>query len=802
MGGVRSPGEKPVHKQAGAIDASLLGNASFYGRGMERLGSLSDVLSLDDGGMPKHQSVMLFLPNERINEPVFIGGSDHGSGMNEYRKMLTEAGLKDRKGQEDLMRECAVDLVVRPRRGKADMCVRPTTIFRMEWPEIVGDTVGLLKSLGLGDDRIKILDFSRQMVGHAIRMGEMGRLYPLPRTLVEREHFIEESRVLLGRSEGNMLRHARVYEGLTGQRQMTASDFERFVEDMIADNPTRMQAVDSLRRIAEQANTVNKFDVLNLEFFMSDPEKFNNPDIRAVVEAMGRKGADEKLDDGDTRALRELARKFTDSVEERFRRYDPEDDEARENLLQKLLGGFGEGIEIPGLKVGYLGRGQWLAGPRITDSHMGFPKDMPLTVRNLCTALQQQFRDIEYIGPYQSIGSGSLREMRIDPKREVYMMVIKRRSSPFPLIFHFRRISGVDDKGMDDIMDTVTAARELRIAIPEHQFITVDSEGGEKRFLMREFDHQANPAEKLRIDSYADPQQVIDREFLLGTQAGLNAVVGRVSHFADGGEAFRFTPSGRSNSVVLLEPDGLFEDVKTPLLGSLGLYASHLARSMMKAHVMGADNEKVGAVRDTFVTQFMSVVSMMRNAYELDPRHYDERFPKDKAVSGKMHGAFKRLVRTDVTDLGKRLGQTASELYERMTALLSGLPEGRDRNEVAMALDQLILVHPEDVKETLRVLSSDDGFIKLDARNRDDRVNIMRLSRSASESGLKLSELNAYIQELKKAHGAYAFAVFEDEVRTRFRGLNLRDKDAKLIDCVFRDQQLLSELKGKGYITD
>jgi hypothetical protein len=792
------------HRQGDKVpDARLMGNASFYGPKGERLDNLGALMNLDKEGMPNFQSVTLFLPNEHVKEPTIIGGPTHMQGVVVYSKMLEDAGVGGISERDKVMERCAVDLVVRPHRRQSNMCVRTTVAPRENWPEMVEYTIGLFSSLGLPEERIRILDFSQQIVDHELRTGQMGKLYKIPRTVVEREHFIDDSQVMMGSGMGEPLRHLRAYYGLTGQRQILHSDFEHFIDETIKQGGRRGNLVKALEHLVQLAGTENKFGVRHLEFFKADATKFTADTIKRTINAIGKRGHQGEIGTSDIEDLVNLQTEFKNSVPDEYRSYDPLNEGCREELLQKLLGGFAEGIEIPGLKVSYLGRGGWVNGPVMEDGRIkDFSEDTPSTLRNICHALTDRFADLEYMAPYQSVGSGSIREIQRDPNREVYLIVIKRKSSPFPMIYHLRRVSEIGLEQAQDLLDRITTARESRIDIPETQVVSIADTSGEKQFLLREFDHIAIPVEKLGLDRHKRKLEVIEREHLLGYQAGLNAFLGRVSHFADGGEVMRMFPTGWGYKISLLEPDGLFQDVKTPIADSLDIYACHLARNMLKCHVMGINDEGVEEVRTTFVNRFMKAVDMMRQAYELDPDHYRKRFSEDKPIHGELMAVFKRLRKTSITEVGGRLTQRTHEIYEKLNPVFKGLDSHKERREVAEAMDQLVLVHPDNIDDTINVISSDDSFPTLSARDRQDRLNMIRLDCSARECNLTLAILNGYVTALLMSQEEYAFAAFEDEAHKKFPGLNLRGMDAKLIFKVFYDADLLSEYKSKGYITD
>ncbi|MFH0863124.1 MAG: hypothetical protein V1875_08875 [Candidatus Altiarchaeota archaeon] len=789
--------------------------ASFWGPDMQRFDSLNDLLALDEQGNEVYRAIMLFLPNPYLDEAVMIGASGHHIGISKYRPMLQKRLLEQGFTQADLdaskdipiIGAGAVDLVVRPIGGRSAICIRNTDIPRENWPALVVQTMALLQSLGIPKEQVKVLDFSPETVRHTLLTGRMSRMYELPRTLVEQEEFIErESKQTLRRWKvGDILHHATVYNGLMGDRQMLSGDFSVFVEAAVRLKPQRKNMVSALEHMVDFATGTNKMGVKSIVFFMADHEKFQANDLKAAAEHLRKKDPEQTLDEEDAASLRGLAHKFMEAVPKAFREYDSENEKCREKLLKKLLGGFSLGIRIPGLQVEYLGRGQWLPAPVIGLDGLQFPKGVDRTVRAISNSLREKYPNAEYLAPYQSIGSGSFREATSEG-REVYLCVIGEKESSSPFIVHMRRIAQMDEAKMLNLMDTVTAIRLFGIKMPEYFYLTVPKgEGGtDKFFVSRRYLHDARPAEKYVLEEFKKPTEVMRREELLGEYGGSNAAIGRVTYFVDGGETFKTYEAGGAKEVVLTELDGAFQDLKTPIIDTLDLYVRHIASSMLKAHVMGADEAQVNGILGVFARSFSERLTDIRLNYQADEEHYDKNVPVGGDVSVKIKAAMERVadtMKTNPDQIQDRMIKDSLDVYGRLCALLDDLPQGPDKNEAAMALDQLLLTQPQQLRHSLDVLESDATFKALPAQEREDRIDILRLEYGAKKSSITLQQLHGYIGQLKGRHGPRTYAQFEDEVHDAFPGLNLRGKDARLIDKVFGDGSQLSDLQGKGYVS-
>jgi len=780
-------------------------NPAFYGADGERLGSREDIMALAEDGTPKYPSVMLFLPNRYIAEPTFIGGSGHQVGISRYSEMLQgRMGEAQIEADEHLqvIRDCGVDLLVRPHRGRANMCIRSTVLPRENWPDMVSESIDLIKSMGLSEERIKVLDFSPDTVSHALRTGQMGKLYKVPRTLVEREQFISESAVAIRRrNEDDLLRHAKAYNALTGQRQMLSEDFGEFVGNVIAENPIRGKVAEALRHMSDMATSTNNFGVTNLALFMADGKAFGPGNLSSLAGSLDKKGSNQPLDDEDKAALRTLSNDFSKAVPAEFRTYRPDNEACRETLLQTLLGGFGEGIEIPGFKVGYLGRGTWLDGPMIEGQRLVFPSGMREDLKEVCAQIYAHIPDAEYMAPYLSVGSSSVREATREG-REVYLMLMKRKTSPTPFILHIRRIPGIDEEGMLAMMDTITALKLFGIRMPEYTFIEIPDKGSKKDrdfYIVRQYYDDAQPVEKQVIAEFTSPSEVTHRESLLGAQGGRNLAVGR-SNWRNGGEVLRKSRAGRVSGVALIEPDGIFEQLGKPIEKCLGIYAVPVASSMMKVRVMGTTEKQAQIVKEAAIAEIAGSIDDLQTSYLLDPDHYDGAL-KDRPISQNILRATERLGRTDAKTIDARLREEIDTFYGQLMPLVNDLPTGQGKNEVAMALDQLTVVHPDRAGAALKTLADDPTYLSLRPKEREDRIDLLRLDITADKRNMTLKTLNDYIQGLKGQHRELAYAVFEDEVHGRFPGLNLRGKDARLIDTVFANPPLLEEMREKGYVT-
>lgn len=841
----------------------LKASALVFGPDGNKLNSVTDLLRLDNENQPMNPSIMLFLPNEYIKEPVFIGGSSHMAGNVLYGQMLERLGLRDITERANVMFPVAVDLVSRPAKNKPRICIRPSSARQKNWPDIIDETLRLLKMLGVKDSDIQILDTDPPVVAHAIKTGQMGRFYALPDTLLGRQHFIQrESRIGLGRGEGNLLKHAKAYYGLNGQRHVLASDFQRFIEEVIVANPERERVVKALDSICTLATSKNKLDVFDLSFYKAGAG-FTEKTVKDVANLIRDKPPGEKIDSGDINLLNGLHQSFTSVVPDGFRTYVASDEEGMEELFRTLASGYPEKIQIEGLKVEYLGRGRWLNGPQIKDGVVAFPHDtdVPFVVQCMCYALGEIYPDLEYIIPIKRSSSGSVREVNRDPNREVYMCVMKRKSSLAPTIMHFKRVSPKAEWEeaeaiVENTMRKVTAARQLGIDIREHQYLQVNDEestgqgngkpavieseppkdqgddskklrskkGGpyrRKYYIIREYDLEAKPAECLGLDSFKDLNTVVDREALLGRQAGLNAVVGRSEHFTDGGEALIMSPSGTAKGVVLIETDGLFNDLKSPILDSLDVYATHLALTLLKSEVGGMIHGDLDKITDTFVKSFTSAVDYIRTSYGMDEERFKGLFPQHPQIEKLTVKALKRIEDLDMGEVDKKLRERTRRIYWDLKKMVTDIPPTsdplavaavqetggefpkKDKEAVALSLDRLFVVHSDQIDESLRVLNSDKSFDTLTAGERVERIEILRLNHSARESGATLDELNRFIQELKAGHGLNAYAHFEDELpkKKEFQGLNLQARTAQMIDAVYANPALLAELKEKGYIT-
>jgi len=768
--------------------------ARFYGSRGEAVQGLNSIMSVGHDGLPSNPSVMLFHPNKYVDEPVLIGGPTHLSGVVSYRKMLAERGVGDDAKQ--VMAESAVDLIVRPHRGDTIMCIRRSMLSPGDWPERVGKTYQLLVRLGMTPQKLMILDFSEELVSYALREGRMDRLFRTPKTLAERLQFIHDSRQHLQWGFDTKVKPPLVFWGLDGQRQMLSSSFEDFTGDMIGLSPLRSEAASALEHISTLARTRNNLDVPHLSFFGADPAKFSDKDVDQAAACL-RGRADGSLDDQDAAALRALNEKFGSAVDEGKRTYCMDNESCREVLLNRLLGGFFQGISVPGLRSGYMGRIQWLQGPRVEAGIVGYPKTMDRTVADVCKELTRIFPNVEYMAPLRSLGSASIREAVEDRDRAVYFVVVKQKTDEHPFIVHLRRKSSEE---ADRTISAAEATSNFNINIPKfHKIMTSKGES----FVARSYYVGTMPAERVPLEDFADGGLVVDMEDRLGRTAVKEAVAGRTAHFADGDDVLGMAPSGRYILSLLLEPTGMFQDVRTPLHESLGVYTAHLARSMMFSHVMGASEDDVKQVKDSFVNGFVGTLENVRHDIQYNRAHFQKNLdtPGTKNLLEKADEACDRALGTDVSKVRERLGAKTDETYSRLKEILAGVESDGARRELAVSLGQLLTTHPREIDQAFQVISGDGSFGGLNPREKTERVELLRLDMAAKNLGYDLKDIHAYALGLSKTHGDLGFAHFEDEVSGKFPGINFRGKEAMLISKAYAEPQLLVELRGRKYIS-
>ena len=841
----------PAEKLAALLGSAHRQNALFYGSDGRLLkGGLREFMGLDEKGMPVNSSVMVYLPTNYKGHKlegriVFAGGQTHNVGVIKYNEThiypnITDEMIRDFRqthpGSEktddkavkeeiafEITCDSAADVVIRPHNGKPVFFIRKSVFGGSRWPEKMDALVKTMKQMGVGDNDIMIMDYSEGTVRHALKTGQMERLFKLPRRLAEREAFIRDSRIALSGDRENPLNSLIAYYGLNGQRQILQGDFENFLTKIAERAPRRRDVVKALEELARLARYRNDaFGINEIAFFGAEPAVFDVTRIEKVAQEIKKKNQNGRINGFDRIKLRILSRKFREAVPEEMREYHPENEKVREELLQKLMGGAVEGLNLPEIRARYLGPGYWTAAPRIVESpipagvapeldslfvRMVFPPHADPTLRALCTKLGHCFGDLEYIAPYKSLSSASFRE-KVDPDREVYLFVIKRKSQHAAMIYHMRRINVSTDEEMDDFVDRIYASRAFRVRMPEQEpFVVgpgeqeqdrhdVNALGQKKYFLGRVFYCNGIPVEAFRITDFKNLDDVLQREEMIGRQAALNAIIGR--NVFEGDEVFVLSAvPGRINGIRLSNPTGIFQSVDKKIVDDLNDYACHLARVMLKSSVMGNGEKGVELIRDTFIDQFQGAIANVRNNVDMSYDSYKGKFA-GKKVEALYKKALERLRDADTNEIGEELRKKSTAIYEMIRPFV---PESGGAH-VAVALDQLILTHPDMVGDAIAVIRNNDKtFSTLNAQERQDRINILRLDFAAKKVGIRISELHSYITTLRGPKmDEYALASFEEKVGKDFPQLNLKEADARVIEKVFGNETLLRELKAKGYL--
>lgn len=267
-------------KTIGATKPLRLLQPDAEGNEIELEGGIEAILELNEDGLPSNPSVMIFLPNKYIDDPVLMGGPNHAVCIMSYYNMLMKHGASDEdamnliiaspgEGESETGEKVGVDILIRPGMNGANVCFRKPSVQPENWPQMIGRSIQTLQAAGVPDDNMLVFDFSKNVMKEALLHGNMRWMVPSPRTLVARQQFINDSYRPHEHNEdpGLLKAHSRVYYGVTGERQLMADDFHTFVEGVSKEMPVKSDVVKALGIIFRQATTTNNAGYRNLGFF-------------------------------------------------------------------------------------------------------------------------------------------------------------------------------------------------------------------------------------------------------------------------------------------------------------------------------------------------------------------------------------------------------------------------------------------------------------------------------------------------------------------------------------------------------
>ena len=566
-----------------------------------------------------------------------------------------------------------------------------------------------------------------------------------------------------------------------------------------------------------------------------DQKDFNVGNVKEVLEyANAAEGDAYAHNDNEVkRKLGEMFKTYLRATPEAYRRDDPQDSVWRTAMYGVLRSIPKEQEYELGLGSEFYHHLNWLPGATVTpDGKLSFHRSCSQHTRDILSAFHEVYPSLEHINIAEVIGSRSKREKMGKERREVYLVLVKVKTAEGERI-HFLRKTKYDDQYfisescspeeahrknreyMNYTLDRCAATQKLGVEIPDHRIFeaTTIVDGRQLRtgFYDREYVH--GPAtDKLSPDLFGDYEFASKFEGLMGRHAAHNIVLGRVL-FDDGDE---IVLGGRKpDRIVLADPTGSFKELEKSLEDNVDVYASHIARTMFKARLMGVPAERVAQLSQAFYSAFTDEFKSIQGGYRRDKGEYDSFFDKRFREGGReAPGELERDIRPQWKRVLERLDESNSEaIVDRMTeqttrmfnvmnTAVSGLQSGPEIKMAADELNQFFSTHPKRVDAFAEILREDESFKQNSARERMRKIAALRVTYLAREYKTGWDELEDYALDCRRrsVDDSSAARLFEETSKDKFNGLQLTGTDARLVLETARDHRLKSQLIADGYV--
>lgn len=492
--------------------------------------------------------------------------------------------------------ERAVDLIMR---GDS-VFIRP----ERERTELAFAADELLQQIPIQKTRIRYLGIMEPAIRQAIkRRGELWRINPLPRTVDEMRHMIQNALCTL--DSGTQY----YYSMETGSRLLTWHEFDRIA----ALSPAHRAR--ALREIRFHANRLNKMDHPEISFFKADarfsPAALQELDLDAIEEHPDRL----------QRVYLDVKDRFREAVPPEFRQDDPNEHQWRIAMMQELLGYGPERVSeeiLMGLGSEFHLRVRWLPGARFEQGELIYdpvfdeaetdPQADALCderVRSIVfNLLRQHDHKLEYLNIARVPESLSKRVIR-EGRRDVYLAEIKEVEASNEHVYLLRmqkwdvREHLQEDSTRDLLRAMLQAQGYTEYCLDRHLgcrqlgmnlmpvtsgTVTEHWEGRVLRSTYFQRDYAYGQAtDKLPRSRYAHPDFAPALARILGEAAAPNMVVGRCDRtgkvlFDDGDEVLMLDANGFPQQLIVADGSGSFADYLRDLEAVLADYGEVVMR--------------------------------------------------------------------------------------------------------------------------------------------------------------------------------------------------------------------------------
>lgn len=451
---------------------------------------------------------------------------------------------------------------------------------------------------------IKFLHATNQTVLAAIRKrGEYWRISPLPKSSAEIQKMVMDSRCAIAGEP------VYFHNRLTGTRFLTCEAFQqlgRLDTDALARH---------LVEIQEFAGRRNRQLAPEIAFFQA--AGFSASDFTGLDFA--------RLSPADLRAgFAALAARFSAAVPPELLHDDPNSPEWLKAMFAALIGEQDEKISeelMRGLSAEYLLQPLWLPGCRIENGELirdsVFDEARTKNTEKICDPraigfianFVREYGELDYVN-LAWLPRTLSRRLATDGQRGVYLVELKPRSSPQPVVCILRMqkwdVADRLDQGMDllgamlqsaeytdYVLNRRLACRQLGMNLPVRIMVHRLCEpytGLNDRYrgqhiwnIYFERDYAAGLAtDKIAPGKLENEEYALRLAALLGRAAAPNLIVGRldVNHkvLFDDGDEIVLEEGGLPASIMVADPTGAFADFLSPL----GYYAEFYAAPVNK----------------------------------------------------------------------------------------------------------------------------------------------------------------------------------------------------------------------------
>lgn len=527
--------------------------------------------------------------------------------------------------------------------------------------------------------RIKFLNAFAQKVRAAIkRRGLLWRITPLPTSRAEMKQRISASKIAIANGD------IYYYNAATGTRFLTFHEFSLLGA---RDHDSLRQCLDEIKHYSASVNLEGNPQV---SFFGADGafgwQAFAPHDFQ-------RQSAEELRT-----AYEDLRARFRDSVAPELQEDNPENSLWRTRMFSALVaaeGGFLSEEELLGLSPEFFLQIKWCPGGRIVNGELMFDQAVRKrrnpcedNARELLRNLPFDYREIEYVNIGRVVNSLSRRRERLG-RREVYIVVLKRRSQPSETV----KIIRMQKYGVREHLDEGDSEELATFKSDEYTEYLNDRRRA-CRFLGMNiildiitgeiWEHYAGPGSapegKMIRSPYFErdyvpgiatdkvPQHKLqDAEYarrfaaLLGEAAGANIIVGRRDMegrvlFDDGDEVLIEDGGGMPDRIAVVEQMGTFRDYLQPLRDSAAAYADPVNRRLGSV----PDPEEFARLYlQAFHKRFSCIQAKMRVLGAEARARYDNRpYEKNGCFAHRWECVLERLDATDPNELAAVIRQS------------------------------------------------------------------------------------------------------------------------------------------------